>query len=341
MATRVLMAMSGGVDSTAAALLLQEQGYDLVGCTFRTRYTRDEDVQAARQLAASLHIKHVVLDADQRFEEEVVKYFCHEYLSGRTPNPCVLCNRQIKFGWLMEEADRFGCDKIATGHYARLQSTEQGLFLARAKDERKDQTYFLWQVAPDTWSRVLFPLGDYTKDEIRHYLSAHGLEQLSRSGESQDICFIRNDYREFLLAHAQQEQVGQAFSAGDYVDAAGNRLGQHQGFASYTIGQRKGLGIALGEPAFVTKIDAQHNQITLGKHADLYAKEVTLRDVMWRGDSEVKVLAQIRYRSQPSEAVFQPSTQQVVFTAPVWGVTPGQSVVMYQNGLLVGGGIIQ
>ena len=335
--TRVLLAMSGGIDSTAAALMLLEQGYELVGCTFTTRYTSPASVEAARSVAARLGIEHHIIDHSQRFENTIIQYFIGEYQAGRTPNPCVLCNREIKFGALVEEADRLGCALIATGHYARL-SASQPLspsasqpFVTKAVDESKDQSYFLWQVEPSVLDRVIFPLGDYTKLQVREYLASKGFELLSKQGESQDICFIKDDYRAFL-----RERLGE-----DYKD-----------YMSFTIGQRKGLGVALGYPAFVTNI----NPLVLGRHDDLYTDTVTLRDVIFRGDPSAPVMAKIRYRSPAVAAVLQRSglsaeggltakrsfsdSGRLSFTQPIWAATPGQSCVFYQNDLVVGGGII-
>jgi len=320
--------MSGGLDSTAAALLLSEQGYQLVGCTFRTRYTTESSLDAARELAQKLGIEHHVVDFTEVFDETVIRYFRKEYLAGRTPNPCVLCNRVIKFGALMEVADQYGCNKIATGHYARI---EDG-FICRAADTQKDQTYFLWQLTPEQLSRVVFPLGNMTKLQVRAYLKQRGYTTLAEGGESQDICFIKDDYRDFLQLAKQ---------AGDYVDANGKIVGQHEGYTNYTIGQRKGLGIALGTPAFVTKIDAAKNIVTLGTHDELYTHEVQLRDVVFRGDPNLPVLAQIRYRSQPQQAIITEGSLSVNFSEAVWAVTPGQSCVLYQGEKLVGGGIIR
>lgn len=337
---RVLVAMSGGIDSTAAALILKEQGHDVVGCTFKTRYTRDESLIAASDLACELGVKHYIIDYSDYFDAEVVTRFRGEYLAGRTPNPCVICNRKIKFGLLLKEADNVGCERIATGHYARIVNEREQFFLERAEDTTKDQTYFLWQLSNEQLSRVSFPLGDKTKEQVRKYLAQKGYLGLSSKGESQDICFIENDYREFLNLPPQP---------GNYVDKAGKIIGRHCGYTNYTIGQRKGLGIALGTPAFVGRIDSQQNEVLLTDHDALYTNEVHLRDIIFRGDGSQPVMAQIRFRSQPQEAivkVFQSSDEEtlhgiVQFKCPVWAVTPGQSCVFYQNNKLVGGGIIE
>ena len=338
---KILLAMSGGVDSTAAALLLREQGYDLVGCTFRTRYTTEQSLQAAVNLAKQLGVEHHIVDYSDRFDDTVIRYFRDEYLAGCTPNPCVLCNKTIKFGALLDEADRLGCEYIATGHYARVQNG----CLYRAADTHKDQTYFLWQLSPEQLSRVIFPLGDMTKQQVRDYLADKGFTALSQLGESQDICFIQDDYRTFLNLPPNPGK----FVLSEHISTVHCSLKSlvHQGFAHYTIGQRKGLGVALGEPAFVTRIDAATNTVTLGTHDELYTHEVHLRDVVFSGDSTRPVMAQIRYRSIPQEATFDDAqcimhdaTCNIHFTHPVWAPTPGQSCVFYQDNHLVGGGII-
>ena len=355
---RILLAMSGGVDSTAAALLVREQGYDLVGCTFRTRYTSEQSLQAAVELAKQLGIEHHVLDYSERFDETVIRYFREEYIAGRTPNPCVLCNKTIKFGALLDEADRLGCEYIATGHYARVRDG----FLYRAADRHKDQTYFLWQLSPEQLSRVIFPLGDMTKQQVRDYLADKGFTALSQSGESQDICFIQDDYRTFLNLPPNPGKYVLSPSLHSSIHRFTDSPIHHQGYAHYTIGQRKGLGVALGEPAFVTQIDAATNTVTLGTHDELYTHEVHLRDVVFSGDSTRPVMAQIRYRSIPQEARLQVDggasehsdkctmhAQRSTLNAklytlnsklPVWAPTPGQSCVFYQDNRLVGGGII-
>lgn len=358
---KILLAMSGGVDSTAAALLLREQGYDLVGCTFRTRYTTEQSLQAAVNLAKQLGVEHHIVDYSDRFDDTVIRYFRDEYLAGRTPNPCVLCNKTIKFGALLDEADRLGCEYIATGHYARVQNG----YLYRAADTHKDQTYFLWQLSQEQLNRVIFPLGDMTKQQVREYLAVKGFTALSQSGESQDICFIQDDYRTFLnlppnpgkyvLSPSLRSSIHQSINS-HASGASIAALAAHQGFAHYTIGQRKGLGVALGEPAFVTRIDAATNTVTLGTHDELYTHEVHLRDVVFSGDSTRPVMAQIRYRSIPQEARLQVDGGQCTMHAqrstlnaklytlhsklPVWAPTPGQSCVFYQDNRLVGGGII-
>ncbi len=346
---KILIAMSGGIDSSVAAMLLLEQGYELVGVTFRTFDSIRESCLAkekgccsvesmmeAKHLAEQLGFEHHILDYRDIFRRHVIQNFTDEYMHGRTPNPCVLCNSHIKWGELLRAADEFGCEKIATGHYARIAERDGHYYLRRAADQKKDQTYFLWMLTEENLWRTVFPLGDLTKDEVRELARQHGFEKLSMKRESQEICFVpNNDYRRFLV------EQGCTIEPGDYVDETGRVLGRHEGFACYTIGQRKGLGIALGTPQFVTKIDAAANRVTLGTHDALYTREVQLKDGWWRGRSLEPVMAQIRYRSQPTGAHYRPEQAQLLFDEPVWAVTPGQSAVIYQDDLLVGGGLIQ
>ncbi len=345
---RVLMAMSGGIDSSVAAMLLLEQGYELVGVTFRTFdsikpscLAREkgccsvESIMEARHLAAQLGFEHHIVDFRDIFRQHVISDFVNEYRHGRTPNPCVLCNSHIKWGVLLEEADRYGCDYIATGHYARIGEHNGHTYLKKAADTNKDQTYFLWMLTEENLSRTLFPLGSLTKPEVREIARQHGFEQLSRKTESQEICFIPdNDYRTFL------QQEGVEIKDGIFQDKDGKKVGRHTGYTNFTIGQRKGLGIALGYPAFVTKIDAENNIVSLGRHDDLYQTDVHLgRHFYFRGKEDTPVMAQIRYRSRPTEAMLNNHTLR--FSEPVWAVAAGQSAIMYQDDYLVGGGIIE
>lgn len=347
---RVLLGMSGGIDSTVSAMLLMEQGYEIVGVTFRTFDSIKESclvrekgccsvdsIMEARNNAHKMGFEHHIVDFRDTFKEHVIGNFTKEYMSGRTPNPCVLCNSHIKWGEMMRTADELGCEYVATGHYAQIRERDGHVFLANAVDTRKDQTYFLWMLTEDNLRRTIFPLGSLTKPEVREIARQHGYETLAEKKESQEICFVTdNDYRSFLRENVAD--YAKRVCPGNFVDANGAILGQHQGFCNYTIGQRKGLGIALGKPAFVTKIDALKNEVVLGDNDDLMQKDVRIEGGFFRGDAEKPVFARIRYRSAISEAVYEPGC--IHFKEPVWGVTPGQSCVMYQDGLLVGGGVI-
>ena len=381
MSKRVLIGMSGGIDSTVAAILLLEQGYELVGATFRTfdptpiantqspitnspspNCASEQSILDAQRMAATLGFEHHILDFRDTFREHVIGNFVSEYACGRTPNPCVMCNSHIKWGKLMQAAEQYGCDYIATGHYAQIAEHRGHMYLKTAVDTHKDQTYFLWMLTEENLRRTIFPLGGLTKAQVRQIAFDHGFEALSKKEESQDICFIpNNDYRSFLAQH------GVSVPQGEYVDAQGKILGMHQGYCHYTIGQRKGLGIALGAPKFVTKIDAAHNRVTLGDREDLLTTEAVIADVRvrdweWLQESP-ELQARIRYKSPAVPAHLSPISNcqlpiannqspiannptlpeeaSIHFVSPAWGVTPGQSLVMYKDGLVVGGGIIQ
>lgn len=350
--------MSGGIDSAVSAMLLREQGYELVGVTFRTYDSIKESCMArekgccsvesifeAKRMATDMGFEHHIVDFRDTFREHVIANFVSEYSHGRTPNPCVLCNSHIKWGVLSDFADQHGCDYIATGHYARIAEREGHTYLRTAADEHKDQTYFLWMLTEEQLRRTIFPLGELTKDRVREIAREHGYIKLSEKKESQEICFVtNNDYRSFLRTE------GVTSLPGRYVDAEGHELGKHEGYINYTIGQRKGLGIALGKPVFVTRIDAERNEVVLGDKDDLLthtmqATDARIRDVAWlRQDPTVQ--ARIRYRSHAVRGVVDLShydtthpTLALHTQEAVWGVTPGQSLVLYKDDLVIGGGL--
>lgn len=347
--------MSGGIDSSVSAMLLLEQGYELVGVTFRTFdsikescLVREkgccsvESIMEAKHTAQTLGFEHHILDFRETFKEHVIRNFVDEYTHGRTPNPCVLCNSHIKWGEMLKAADEYGCDLIATGHYARIAEHRGHWYLRTAVDTHKDQTYFLWMLTEENLKRTMFPLGGLTKPEVRQIAFDHGFEKLSKKTESQEICFVpNNDYRTFLA------EQGVHVEKGKYLSADGQVVGEHEGFCNYTIGQRKGLGIALGTPQFVQKINAQTNEVTLGTHDALYsthveARDARIRDIDWLRESP-DVEARIRYKSPTTPArisIGEKGGIALDFEQPVWGVTPGQSLVIYKDGLVVAGGLI-
>lgn len=354
---KVLLGMSGGIDSSVSAMLLQEQGYEVVGCTFRTFDSiREsclahekgccsiESIMEAKQNAKKMGIDHHIVDFRPVFEEHIIRPFVTDYLHGRTPNPCVRCNGYIKWGELLKVADEYGCEYVATGHYARVRDG----FLRKAVDTAKDQTYFLWMLTEENLRRTIFPLGELTKPQVREIARQHGYEKLAVKTESQDICFVPNgDYRSFLDEYCHQHDMADSYRSamqtGDFVDATGRVVGKHSGFANYTIGQRKGLGVALGYPAFVTGIEAEKNIVSLGRREELLTRTVYISDFIFRGDANRPVEAKIRYRSAGTDCrVYAEGDRlRLEMEDDVWGVTPGQSCVLYQDECVVGGGIIR
>ncbi len=351
---RVLVGMSGGIDSSAVCMLLQEQGYDVVGMTLRMwdlpahfptpGQTEPQHALEARMLAERLGIPHHTLDIRKEFREEVVQSFIDEYMNGRTPNPCVMCNRYFKWKYLLSEADRLGCDFVATGHYARIEQTDGHYTLLQGIDPKKDQSYFLWRLGQKELSRTLFPLGGMTKEYIKSYVLERGFKEKVEKKESMEVCFIPGDYRDFLreMIPGLDEQVAGGF----FVDRIGRKIGQHKGFPFYTIGQRKGLEIALGKPAYVIKINAVKNTIRLGDAEELLTREMLVEHPEFENReryADRTISVRIRYRSTPLPARIQPlddGNMKVVFEKDASAITPGQSAVFYDGDRVIGGGII-
>lgn len=358
---KILVAMSGGVDSSVAAALLMQQGYNIEGATIEMWPEGDplftgvtgnsapcskSAVTDAQRVAKTLGITHHVLDFSEKFLTKVVDNFVEEYLVGRTPNPCVVCNREIKFGAFLELADALGADLVATGHYARITFDDSSgrYLLKKAKDASKDQTYVLYSLSQKQLSRAIFPLGGYSKTEIRQLALDFNLP-VAEKAESQDICFIPdNDYRRFLM-----EKLGDGITPGPFLDIDGNVIGQHRGISFYTIGQRRGLGLALGYPAYVVAIDVQKNAVIVGTENHLFSKRVLVKDnnfILFDNLEEpVEAAVKIRYNAEAAEAVISPGGEpglvQVVFEKSQKAVTPGQSAVYYQGDTVIGGGIIE
>lgn len=356
----VVVAMSGGVDSSVAAMLLLDRGFNVIGVTMKT-YNFDEvggnvgnetsccGIDAfndARMVAVKLGIPHYVVDFTAEFGREVVDNFVGEYLQGRTPNPCVICNRKIKWGELLKKADALGASHIATGHYARIVFDERAkrYNLLRARDSNKDQTYALWGLSQEALGRTFFPLGELTKREVRELARNRGLKTADKE-ESFEICFVPdNDYRRFLKERAPRIE---AQLAGGDITFAGEVVGKHRGYPFYTIGQRSGVG-AHGEKVYVTDIDAQSNKVSIGRKDDLLRKTLLARDVNLIAveslNGGLPVQAQVRYKDAPAPAtVFADGGGRirVVFDEPKRAIAPGQSVVLYDGDRLLGGGVIE
>ena len=351
---RVLIGMSGGIDSTAACLMLQEQGYEVVGVTMRVFDLASQldgegtprFIAEAREVAHRLGIEHHVADEREGFREKIVQYFIDEYMQGRTPNPCVMCNPLFKFRVLTEWADRLDCRYIATGHYVQTVCENNHYYIVTGDDAQKDQSYFLWGLGQEVLSRCLFPLGGWQKPAVRQYLADKGFALKAKEGESMEVCFIEGDYRDFLREYCPEidSRVGQ----GRFVDCAGRPLGTHQGYPYYTIGQRKGLGIALGKPAYVLKLNPEKNTVMLGDASELVTRHMLIEELKVvdpeRFASEENLSVRIRYRSKsiPCSIVREVEDGRVLvrFDEEVSAVTPGQSAVFYVGNRLVGGAFI-
>ncbi len=353
MSKKVMAAMSGGVDSAAAAAILVAEGFDVTGATLRLFGAGDgentpadvSDADAARTSAEALGIAHVVFDVSDAFFENVITPFAGAYVSGKTPNPCVDCNKTVKFGVLLQKALELGMDTIATGHYARIEYDEKSgrYLLKKAADTIKDQTYMLYTLSQDQLRRSLFPLGGLKKDEVRTLAAARGLGSAFRK-ESQDICFVPNgDYGAFL-----EDALCIKSAPGLFKDLQGRVLGAHKGIIHYTVGQRRGLGISADRPKYVVSKDAVTNTVVLGDEEDLYADVMTVGDVNLIAaehlSGPVRATVKTRYSQKEAEATITPldkNTLSVRFDKPQRAVTPGQSAVFYLDDTVLGGGKIQ
>lgn len=359
-AKRVAVAMSGGVDSSVACLLLKRQGYDVVGLTMKLLPNPpSEDVvrapcctlemaQDAMRICHSLGIPHYTINLVDEFAESVILPFVREYSMGRTPNPCLECNRVMKFGYLLHKARELGCEYIATGHYARVRHSSgpgSRALLLRGVDKAKDQSYALYPLTQDELDHALFPLGDLTKEEVRRIAREAGLRTAEKP-ESQEICFVPGTYREFLT------EQGLKAEPGDIVDTSGKVLGRHVGLPFYTVGQRKGLGVAGGQPLYVVDLDLKRNVVVVGKRSEAYSMGCIVEDLNLiaseRLTGPVSGTCMVRYRGKEVAATMEPhpdrpdkhDTAIIRFDTPEFAVTPGQSAVLYQGDYVYGGGVI-
>ena len=353
---KAVIAMSGGVDSSVAALLMKQAGHDTMGVTMKLYVNEDigiprektccslEDVEDARAVADKLSMPFYVLNLSESFEEQVINRFIEAYEHGRTPNPCIDCNRHIKFEKLMEKAESLGFEALVTGHYAIVeQDKNTGRYLLKkGVDEGKDQSYMLYSLTQNQLSKTVLPLGDMHKDDVRKIAEENGLIN-ARKRDSQDICFVPDgDYAKFI-----ENYSGMVFPEGDFVDSNGEVYGRHRGIIHYTIGQRRGLGLSFPQPMYVGGIDPVKNQVLLVKDQELFTKTLYAQDVNLISvtdlDSPMRVTAKVRYRhgAQPAQAVMTQQGLEVCFDEPQRAVTPGQAVVLYDGDTVVGGGTIK
>lgn len=336
---RILVALSGGVDSSVAAALLQESGYGVEGAIMILEGMKKESIDFAERVTARLHIPFHRFDFRQEHQEEVINYFVKEYQLGRTPNPCVLCNKIIKFGLCMQKAQELGMNSMATGHYAGIERKKSRYLLKKGIDNT-EQSYFLYRLDQKQLSKTVFPLEQYTKDEVRAVARKHKLPTAKRK-KSQDVCFIPDgDYTSLFKKRISD-------NPGPILKNDGQQIGQHKGIIHYTIGQRHGIGISHKYPYYVTKIDVDKNAIYIGEKEQIYRKEFIARNLNFIPfdtlEQSIKVSAKVRYFSPLSEAIVEPighGNVKVVFKNPQWAITPGQSVVFYKDNLVIGGGII-
>jgi len=357
---KVLVAMSGGIDSSLAAVLLHEQGYEVIGMTMKTwDYASSgaskketgccslDSINDARNVAVNLGFPHYILDIRSEFGDYVIDHFTNEYLEGRTPNPCVLCNTHIKWDALLRRADMLGCEFIATGHYANLKQENGRYFISKGLDKSKDQSYALWGVSQESLSRTILPLSHLTKKEIYEMAGEKGFVDLVNKSESYEICFVPdNDYRGFLKRRVPG--LTEAVAGGQFVNESGEILGTHEGYPFYTIGQRKGLGLAFGYPVFVTGIDKENNRVVLGKDTDLMKNAMTVNQLRLMkyptlDGKTLETITKVRYKDEGSPALISQLGDEIHVRFHDWvsAIAPGQAAVFYEGDDVIGGGWIQ
>lgn len=356
---KVLVAMSGGIDSTVTAMLMHEEGYEVIGITMKTwDYASSggskketgccslDSINDARKVSVDMGFHHFIIDIREEFGDYVIDDFVSEYIAGRTPNPCILCNTHIKWSALLKRADALDCEFIATGHYAKINQTNGRYHITRAKDYNKDQSYVLWGLSQECMSRSIFPLAEYTKPEIRQMAATRGYEDLAKKAESYEICFVPdNDYRGFLKRRVPglEDDVAD----GLFVDIEGNIIGKHEGYPFYTIGQRKGLGGGFKTPKYVTEIRPEENVVVLGEADDLLRNGMIVKEINMMKykniNAATEALTMVRYNDSGVMAQLYPLSDhemKVEFMANVRGIAPGQSAVFYEGDDVIGGGRI-
>ncbi|SFO61638.1 tRNA-specific 2-thiouridylase [Pseudobutyrivibrio sp. JW11] len=351
---KALIAMSGGVDSSVAALMMKEKGYECIGCTMKLYANEDigvcgshtccslDDVEDAKSVARRLGMPHHTFNFQDKFRETVIDDFIYCYENGMTPNPCIECNKHMKFDELYRRAEILGCEKIVTGHYARIRKTDNGYQLLKGLDSNKDQSYVLYAMTQNELAHTEFPLGEISKDEVRKIAESHDFINANKP-DSQDICFVPDgDY-----VSALKRFTGKKYAPGDFVDQDGNVMGTHKGIVGYTIGQRKGLGISAEHPLYVTALDVKNNRVILGKNEDLFTTTTIVKNINWIDPTDdrptFKCKAKVRYRMTEQPCTVEridATSAKVVFDEPQRAITPGQAAVFYDGDVVLGGGTI-
>ncbi len=352
---KALIAMSGGVDSSLAAKMMKDAGYDCIGCTMKLYDNEDagisrghtccslDDIEDARMVAYEIGMPYYVLNFKEGFKETVINRFVNAYESGKTPNPCIDCNRFMKFEKLYQRAKEFECECVVTGHYARIEQNGDKYVLKKALDDTKDQSYVLYSMTQDQLAHTKFPLGELKKTQVREIAEKNSFINAAKP-DSQDICFVPDgNYVNFL-----ERQTGKTYAEGNFVDSQGNVFGKHKGIVGYTIGQRKGLGIAFGKPMYVTAINPADNTVVLGDHEELFGKCLVAGDFNWisgqapEGEISCKVKIRYRQKEQPAKIHVLPDKKvQILFEEPQRAITPGQAAVLYDGDIVLGGGVIE